>query len=249
MPIRVTVWNEFLHEQNDEKVRAVYPLGIHQAIAEFLGRDAELAVRTATLDQPDNGLPQAVLDQTDVLLWWGHMGHQLVDDMVVERVYQAVLDGMGLIVLHSGHASKIFEKICGMPSHLLSWQERGEGERVFVVNPAHPIAAGLPQYFEIPKTEVYSEYFSIPAPDSLIFLSWYPSGEVFRSGFTYERGRGKIFYFSPGHETYPIYRQPEVQTVLRNAVRWAARTPNAPRIVYRANTPVLRPHADMGENR
>lgn len=245
MSIHVTVWNEYLHEQQDESVRAIYPDGIHNTIARFLGTDDHLKICTATLQEPEHGLTQDVLDQTDVLLWWGHIGHEMVDDEIVERVHQAVLDGMGLIVLHSGHASKIFQRICGAASHKLSWLEPNVGERVFVVNPAHPIAAGIPQYFEVPKTEVYSEYFNIPAPDSLIFLSWYPTGDVFRSGFTYERGKGKIFYFSPGHETYPIYEQPEIQTVIHNAVYWAARTPNSPRLVYRANTKVLQPHANV----
>ncbi len=222
-PIRVTVWNEFRHEKKDERVRSVYPQGIHEAIAEPL-RAAGLEVRTATLDEPEHGLSEEVLANTDVLAWWGHMAHGDVSDEIVERVHNRVLDGMGLLVLHSGHFSKIFKKLMGTTCNL-KWRAVGEKERLWVVAPGHPIVEGLGPYFEVPKAEMYGEFFDIPEPDLLVLVSWFEGGEVFRSGCCFLRGRGRIFYFRPGHETFPIYYQPEVQRVILNATRWAAPTP------------------------
>lgn len=237
MKTRVTVWNEFRHEREHEDVKAVYPEGIHQAIAAFLSREEDIVVRTATLDEPEHGLTDEVLDNTDVLIWWGHMAHHEVSDEIVEKVHRRItIEGMGLIVLHSGHASKIFTRLCGTPSNLLSWRESGDLERVWVVNPAHPIAAGIDDFFEIPHTETYSEHFNIPQPDELIFISWYSGGEVLRSGFTLTRGLGKVFYFSPGHETMPIFFQKEVQRVIRNALHYVRRPRNMAQINYRNNT-------------
>ena len=217
--IKVTVWHEYAHEKIDENVRKIYPDGMHIAIKNFLKDDFE--VRTATLDDEECGLTKKVLDNTDVLIWWGHMAHDKVPDEVVDRVYEAVLSGMGLIVLHSGHHSKIFKKLMGTPCNL-SWREDGDMERIWVVNPAHPIAKGLDSYFEIEHEEMYGEPFRIPEPDETVFIGWYEGGEVFRSGVTYHRGNGKIFYFQPGHESYPTYYNKNVQTVIKNAVNWAA---------------------------
>lgn len=219
--IRVTVWNENRHEKTDKKVAEIYPKGIHGAIADFLSQESDFEVRTATLDEPEHGLTKEVLDSTDVLIWWGHIAHNEVRDDVVDRVYDRVLNGMGLIVLHSGHFSKIFKKLMGTTCNL-KWREAGDKERIWVVEPGHPIAEGLGEYFEIPHAEMYGERFDVPAPDTLVFISWFAGGEVFRSGCCYNRGRGKVFYFRPGHETFPIFYQPEVQRVIKNAVRWAA---------------------------
>lgn len=219
--IRVTVWNENRHEKKNEKVRNIYPNGIHGAIADFLNKEDGFEVRTATLDDPEHGLTDEVLNSTDVLTWWGHMAHEEVSDDIVEKVRQRVLDGMGLIVLHSGHFSKIFRKLMGTTCDL-KWREIGEKERIWVIEPGHPIAEGLGEYIEIPHEEMYGERFDIPAPDTLVFTSWFEGGEVFRSGCCYHRGCGKIFYFRPGHETFPIFHQPEIQQVIKNAVRWAA---------------------------
>ncbi|MEX2460377.1 MAG: ThuA domain-containing protein [Paenibacillaceae bacterium] len=222
MSIKVTVWNEFRHEKTDEAVAAIYPDGIHQTIASQLKLHDQLEVRTAVLDEPDHGLSDEVLETTDVLLWWGHLAHDEVRDDIVEKVQQRVLDGMGLIVLHSAHASKIFKKLMGTATGTLKWRDTGEKEKIWVIEPAHPIAEGLGEYIEIPKEEMYGERFEIPAPDRLIFISWFEGGEVFRSGCVYERGRGRIFYFRPGHETFPVYHQPEVLKVISNAILWAA---------------------------
>jgi trehalose utilization protein len=224
----VTVWNEYRHEKSDKQVAKVYPQGIHAAIAAALGK-AGFTVRTATLDEPEHGLGKEVLAETDVLTWWGHQAHEEVSDEIVERVQERVLEGMGLIVLHSGHFSKIFRRLMGTTCNL-KWRVANDHERLWVVAPGHPIADGLSEYFEIDHEEMYGEHFDIPAPETLVFVSWFSGGEVFRSGCCYTRGNGRIFYFRPGHETMPTYHHPEVQRVIANAVRWAAPSENsAPR--------------------
>ncbi len=229
--IRVTVWNEYRHERRSERVRQVYPDGIHAAIAAMLGEQG-FAARTATLDEPEHGLTTDVLDATDVLIWWGHIAHREVSDEIVDRVQQRVLGGMGLIVLHSGHFSKIFKRLMGTSCDL-KWRD-DDRERIWVLEPGHPIAQGLGEYIELPE-EMYGEPFDVPAPETLVFVSWFGGGEVFRSGCCYTRGNGKIFYFRPGHETLPTYYNPDVQRVIVNAVRWAAPTTNKPRAF--GNTP------------
>jgi trehalose utilization protein len=219
--IRVTVWNEFRHEKTHPRVTAVYPEGIHNVIAAAVDGEPDMLARTATLDEPEHGLTDEVLAETDVLTWWGHMAHREVSDEIVDKVQARILDGMGLIVLHSGHFSKIFRRMMGTTCNL-KWREVGEKSRLWVVEPGHPIVEGLPAYFEVPHEEMYGERFDIPAPETLVLVSWFPGGEVFRSGCCFERGKGRIFYFQPGHETYPTYRQPEVQKVILNAIRWAA---------------------------
>ena len=221
MTVRVTVWNEFRQERSDDAVRAIYPDGMHTAIADGLADVAGLDVRTATLDEPEQGLPAEVLDATDVLTWWGHVAHDEVDDALVTRIQRRVLDGMGLVVLHSGHHSKIFRTLMGTTCDL-KWREAGERERLWVVDPGHPIAAGLGDSFALEEEEMDGEHFDVPAPDRLVLVSWFSGGEVFRSGCCYTRGRGRIFYFRPGHETHPTYHQPMVRRVIANAVRWAA---------------------------
>ncbi len=218
---RVTVWNEYRHEQKDQAIREVYPKGIHDAIKQAL--EPQFEVHTATLDEAEHGLTEEVLSRTDVLTWWGHMAHEEVDDQVVERVHRRVLEGMGLLVLHSGHFSKIFKKLMGTSCNL-KWREDGLNERLWVVNPGHPIAKGLPLWIDLPHEEAYGEFFDIPSPDELVFVSWFPGGEVFRSGAGFYRGRGRIFYFRPGHEAFPTYYHPEVKQVLVNACQWLTPT-------------------------
>jgi trehalose utilization protein len=220
--IRVTVWGENLHERRNETVGRIYPDGMHETIArairEHLGDGA--SVRTATLEQPQHGLTEEVLHQTDVLTWWGHLAHEQVADEIVDRVQERALAGMGLVVLHSGHYSKIFRRMMGT-SCKLRWREADDREVVWTVNLGHPITEGVPEVFTIPRQEMYGEYFDIPQPDELVFVSSFSGGEVFRSGCCFTRGAGRIFYFSPGHETYPIYHQPQIQRVIANAVGWA----------------------------
>ncbi|MDR2844822.1 MAG: ThuA domain-containing protein, partial [Puniceicoccales bacterium] len=211
-------------------VAAIYPQGIHETIAAALRANTvgAVVVRTATLDEPEQGLPQDVLDGTDVLIWWGHAAHREVSDETVRRVQRRVLEGMGIIVLHSAHESKVFMALMG-DTCSLKWREATDKERLWVVNPSHPIAAGLPEHFELPAEEMYGEPFGIPEPEHLIFISWFTGGEVFRSGATWQRGHGRVFYFRPGHETYPTYHDANVQRVLANAVQWARPTVCIPR--------------------
>jgi len=225
--IRITVWNEYRHEKLNPRVAEIYPEGMHEAIAGFLGAEAGFEVRTATLDEPEHGLGGAVLEETDVLIWWGHMAHGEVADAIVLEVKRRVLEGMGLIVLHSGHYAKIFKALLGTTCSL-KWRESTDKERLWNILPSHPIAEGIGEYFEIPQEEMYGEPFGIPTPDELIFISWFTGGEVFRSGATWYRGHGRIFYFRPGHETYPTYHQAEVQRVICNAVHWARPTVRIP---------------------
>jgi trehalose utilization protein len=218
--INVTVWNENWHEHHNEAVKKVYPKGMHTVIAAGLAKAKDLKVRVATMDQPEHGLTEAVLKSTDVLTWWAHVKHADVADAIVDRVQKRVLEGMGLIVLHSGHFSKIFRRLMGTNCSL-TWREAGEKERLWNIEPGHPITEGIGSYFELPHVEMYGERFDIPTPDKLIFISWFQGGEVFRSGCCWERGHGRVFYFRPGHETFPIYYDKNVIQVLTNAVRWA----------------------------
>jgi trehalose utilization protein len=217
---RVRIWNEFRQERDNDKVRALYPDGMHAPIARAL-QQAGFETDTSTLDEAEHGLSETALASTDVLVWWGHVAHGEVSDAVVDRVQRRVLDGMGLIVLHSGHHSRIFRRLMGTSCDL-KWREAGERERLWVVDPSHPIANGLGESVVIEHEEMYGEFFDIPQPDALVLVSWFRGGDVFRSGCCYQRGRGRIFYFRPGHETYPTFFQPEVQRIIANAVGWAA---------------------------
>lgn len=218
--VRVTVWGENVHEHKNATVKSLYPNGMHQCIADFLNKNDGIEARTATLQEPEHGLTEEVLENTDVLTWWGHAAHGEVSDEIVDRVQKRVLEGMGILILHSGHYAKIFKRLMGTTCSL-TWREAGEKERLWVCNPGHPIVQGIDKYFELENTEMYGEPFAIPTPDETIFISWFEGGEVFRSGVTYKRGNGKVFYFRPGHETYPIYHNENVQRVISNAVKWA----------------------------
>ncbi len=220
MTIRVTVWGENVHEQENEIVAGLYPRGMHTTIAEALNRDSAVQAGTVTLQDPDHGITPERLAETDVLIWWGHKAHGDVRDEVVERVADAVWSGMGVIFLHSAHFSKPFKRLMGTPCNL-TWREAGERERLWLTSRNHPIAAGLPDHFELENEEMYGEPFGVPEPLETVFVSWFAGGEVFRSGLTYKRGAGNVFYFRPGHETYPTYHDANVQRVILNAVKWA----------------------------
>ena len=234
--INVTVWNEFRHEKRDAEVAAIYPDGIHNCLADFLGKEDGLSVKTATLDEPEHGLTDEILNNTDVMLWWAHMCHHEVSDEIAAKVHDRVLRGMGFIALHSCHFAKPFVKLMGT-SCTLKWRT-DDSERLWVVLPGHPIAAGIGEYVELKDEEMYGEWFDIPTPDELVFISWFRGGEVFRSGCCWNRGAGKVFYFRPGHEFNPTYHVPQIQRIITNAVKWAAPQrildkldcPNAPRL-------------------
>jgi trehalose utilization protein len=232
--IRVTVWNEFRHEKKNEAVKKIYPNGMHVVIADGLKKGG-FEVRTATLDEPEHGITDEVLESTDVMIWWGHVAHGEVRDEIVKKVQKRVLEGMGLIVLHSGHFSKIFKTLMGTNCSL-KWREVAEKERLWNIVPSHPITEGIGDYLELPNTEMYGERFDIPTPDEVIFISWFEGGEVFRSGVTFNRGHGKVFYFRPGHETYPIYHNPQIIKILCNAAKWAA-----PRAFFKDSCPNSKP--------
>ena len=237
--IAVTIWNEYLHEVQEPAIAEVYPSGIHGAIAEGLGVHPEFAIHTATLAEPSHGLTPEVLDRTDVLVWWGHKGHHLVDDAIVEQVHQRVLGGMGLVVLHSGHFSKIFRRLMGTNCSLI-WRIADEKERLWNLEPSHPVMEGVPPFIELDREEMYGERFDIPTPEHLLMVSWFQGGEVFRSCCTWQRGNGRIVYFRPGHEEYPTYRNADVLRVIANACRWTARRIDQP--TERAqNSPALEP--------
>ena len=226
--LSVIVWNEFIQERRDLNSRTIYPDGLHTVIAKALKRPPrfrlsvpELEVTTATLDEPKHGLSDDRLAKCDVLIWWGNVGHEDVADDVVDRIHRRVLEGMGLIVLHSGHGSKIFRRLLGTSCSLKA-RATEKKERLWVVDPMHPIAAGLGKFFELPVEKMYGESFDITQPDSTVFISWFPGGEVFRSGCCWDRGYGRLFYFRPGDASKPTFHDPNVQRVLANAVQWVA---------------------------
>jgi len=218
--INVLIWNEFRHERLQPNVAEIYPNGLHAAIGEYLAQDEGLNIKLACLDDPEQGLGEELLKSTDVLIWWGHMAHNEVSDEAVERVCRRVNAGMGLIGLHSAHHSRVFKRLCGTSCNL-KWRH-GDRERIWTVIPSHPIAQGIPEHFELAREEMYGEPFDIPTPDEVVFMGWFAGGEVFRSGITYRRGAGKIFYFQPGHEEYPTFKDGNVLKIIQNAVHWAA---------------------------
>jgi trehalose utilization protein len=225
MALRVTVWSEYRHEKKNPKVAEIYPNGMHEVIAAHLRKSPDLEVRTATLDQPMHGLTDDVILSTDVMTWWGHMAHDDVVDDIVNKLHKRVLAGMGLVVLHSGHFSRIFKKLMGTTCDL-KWRElQNEREILWITRPGHPIVEGIEDHFVLPREEMYGEYFDIPEPECTFLISSFAGGEVFRSGCTWTRGAGKIVYFRPGHETFPTYHDPNVMRVIENAVKWAAPTP------------------------
>ncbi len=220
--MKILVWNEFCHEKKDERVKQVYPHGIHATIADFLRAEGH-EVQTATLEDENCGITEALLDSVDVLIWWGHMRHGDVPDEVAALVQKKVLEGLGFIALHSAHHSKPFKRLMGTNCHL-SWREDGDRELIWAAKPSHPIAQGIDRFFMLEHEETYGEPFDIPEPDETVFISSYEGGEVFRAGCCFYRGNGRIFYFQPGHETFPTYYNPAVQRVIKNAVLWAKPT-------------------------
>ena len=221
-PLNVVVWGENRHEKLEPHVAAIYPDGMHNTIKAGIEENLpdRAVVTTVTLDDPEHGLTEELLSATDVLVWWGHAAHAEVRDEIVERVHRHVLSGMGLVVLHSGHWSKIFGKLMGT-SCTLRWRSERDRELVWTVDPTHPIARGIPHPMIIEQQEMYGEFFDIPTPDELIFISSFSGGEVFRSGCTFHRGFGRIFYFSPGDQDFPVYHHTDVRRVIANGVEWA----------------------------
>ena len=222
--INVVIWNEFRHEKTKEEVKALYPDGIHAFIKGFLDTNEDMDITLAALDDPDQGLPDELLDKTDVLIWWGHMAHKEVDDELVAKIQRRVYLGqMGFVALHSAHHSKPFRAIVGTNGNL-SWG-RNQKEIMWNLMPQHPIAQGIPDHFTLSEEELYCEPFYIPQPDALVFGAWYEDGYIFRAGACFLRGAGKVFYFQPGHETCPSFYNEYVQKIIANGIRWAAPAP------------------------
>jgi len=219
--INVLIWCEYVSDRDNPDAVKVYPEGIHKQLYDFLSKVNEYNVITATLHEPDFGLSDQRLEWADVIIWWGHGAHDKVPDEVADRVVDAIHRGCGFIPLHSSHNSKPFKKLMGTVCNL-RWRA-DDRERIYTIAPHHPIAFNVPDFFEIPNEEMYGERFDIPAPAEIIFLGWFAGGELFRSGITYDRGFGKIFYFQPGHETCPTFMIPEVQQIIINAVSWASK--------------------------
>ena len=216
-------WSEFEQDRTDARVKEVYPQGIHTALAAVLDECGEFETRTATLRDPDQGVDEKTLAGVDVIVWWGHIRHDDVTDENAERVANLVIDnGVGFVPVHSAHFSKPFKRLMGTTCGLGAWREEGEPEHIQVAAPDHPIAAGLPGQFTIPQTEMYSEKFDVPEPDTVILRSVWDRGETFRSCCAWTRGEGRIVYVRPGHETYPIFRDENFKTLLINAAKWAA---------------------------
>ena len=220
-PLRLLVWNERRQDRTQADVIKVYPNGMNAAVAEGLKANGDFKITCAEQDDPEHGCSEETLAQTDVLFWWAHCTHGEISDVVVERIARHVNEGMGLVVMHSGHISKVFKRVMGT-SGSLTWREDGAGERIWTIEPSHPIAEGVPAHFELEEEEMYGERFDIPTPETLVFLGWFPHGEVFRSGCTWSRGHGRVFYFQPGHESHPTYYNPHVRRILANAARWCA---------------------------
>lgn len=217
--IKVTIYNEFCHEKTDENVAKIYPQGIHMALKKGIESD-EILVRTATLETIKEDLTPEILADTDVLLWWGHMKHSEVPDEIATMVRDEVQKGMGAIFLHSGHHSKPFRLLMGSTCNL-SWRENGDRELLWVVNPAHPIVQGIDRFVMLDNEETYSEPFGIPEAQETVFIASFEGGEVLRAGCCWKRENGKIFYFQPGHETFPTYYNENIVKIIKNAIYWA----------------------------
>lgn len=227
---RVLVWCDDARGRDlPPAAAALHPEGIAATVAgavlEQLGSDARVA--TAGLEDAEQGLAEAALAACDVLVWWGHEQHEALADETAERVQRHVLAGMGLVVLHSGHHAKPFRRLMGTTCDLV-YREGADEELIWCLDPAHPIAAGVEQPIPVGRHEMYGEPFEIPTPDELVFVSAFSGGEVFRSGCCFRRGSGRIFYFSPGHESDPVYEHPQVRRVIGNAIRWARPTARRP---------------------
>ena len=216
--IKVTIFNEFYHEKVNQEVKAIYPDGIHIALKNQL-EVQDINDTTVTRDDENCGITDELLENTDVLIWWGHIKHNLVSDDVVTKIKTAVNNGMGAIFLHSAHYSKPFKALLGTSCNL-TWREDGDSEFIWCCNPYHPIAKGIDSFIYLEKEETYGEPFCIPNPDEIVFLGSFQGGEAFRSGCCWNRG-GKIFYFQPGHETYPTFYNKDVIKVIKNAIHWA----------------------------
>lgn len=220
--MNITIFNEYHPNEHTGKAEKNYPGGIHIALKSIF-ESQEYDVVTATQEQACNGLTDEILDNTDVLLWWSKNWDNELLNSVADKVVSRIREGMGAVFLHSAKNSKPFLRLTGTTSATapVSWKEPGESERLFVVSPAHPIAEGIPSGYVIPNEEPYCEYFDIPKPDDIVFLGGFGNGMCIRAGVTFTRGAGKIFFFQPGHDSFPVYNDKVIRRIILNAVNWA----------------------------
>jgi trehalose utilization protein len=243
--VRALVWDE----NPPHAPKAIYPDSINGAVAEGLRKFGEgrIEARTANLDDHEQGITEAALAVTDVLLWWGHARHGLVNEQTVALVADRVRNqGMGFVALHSAHYSKTFQAVVGGPGHLKGgWREMDppEPEEIYVTAPWHPIAKGVTD-FRLEHEEYYGAPFDVPPPLVMVFQSRFPyDGRSFPTGLCWTVGKGidpdftcgpgqgigqgegigRVFYFRPGHETIPTYYDERVQRIITNAVMWCAK--------------------------
>lgn len=275
-PVRVVVWDE-----QQPKQRGAYPNFLGNQIASYLKKQPGLSVKSVRMNDPEQGLSSEVLDNCDVLIWWGHRRQQEITPETGQALVERIRAGqLSLIALHSAHWSTPFMEAMNARSRddaLAKLPEADRGRATFelihpfkdkykppkrddsptpraeystaadgapriklylpnscfpavradgmpshvtAVLPNHPIARGIPAKFTILHTEMYDEPFHVPAPDQVVFEEHWDAGEHFRTGMVWKLGRGKVFYFRPGHETYPVYFEPYPLKILDNAVRW-----------------------------
>jgi trehalose utilization protein len=275
-PTRVLVWDERQPRQKE-----AYPNWLGNQIADQLKQRPGLAVRSAALDDPGHGL--STLDETDVLIWWGHVRQLEIELPVAKEIVQRIQEGrLQLIALHSAHWSRPFveamkerartdalrglpaserttavfvetelfprsfiapkrtdplspsvkyQRTPGQPVEIYltlpnccfpAYRDDGKPSELITLLPRHPIARGLPAKLSITQTEMYDEPFHVPPPDEVVFEERWAAGERFRSGSVWRLGKGRVFYFRPGHEQYPVYFDPHMLQILENAVRWLA---------------------------
>jgi trehalose utilization protein len=217
----VVVWSE------GTAPKSVYPNDINGAVAEGLKDLSGWEVVKAGLSDPDQGLPDKLLQRADVLIWWGHQKHGDVKDELVDKIVKRVKeDGMGFIALHSSHFAKPNKKLMGTACSWKAYVLDSTTLKITVKSPDHPIAKGIKD-FTIDHSERYSDPYAVPTPKAVVFegtASLKKGGtDTSQIGLTWEIGKGKVFYFQAGHETNPVFMDPNVRQIMSNAVQWAAK--------------------------
>ncbi len=219
--MKVTIVCEYNSSMDSLEGKKAYPNGMGNCLKDFLQSAYDDVTLITYDDKGADELTDDIIEKTDVMFWWGHWYHGAILEELADKIVSRVQRGMGMVFLHSAHMSKPFKKLIGSTG-TLKWREVGEHERLWCVDMSHPIAEGLGEYIDIPQEEMYGEPFDIPKPDELVYIGWFQGGEVFRGGCVFKRGRGKFFYFNPGHETYPTYRILKIQKLLIQACEYVA---------------------------
>lgn len=220
----VVVWSE------GTAPKEIYPNDINGAIAEGLKasplmKDWDVVI--AGIDDPDQRISDELLKKTDVLIWWGHKKHGDVKDALVDKIEKRVKEeGMGFIALHSAHFAKPNKRIMGTPCTFAAYVCDNKENVVSVAMPNHPICKGVAKTFTVANDERYSDPYAVPTPDAVpltaIQVRNDGTKEEAKMGFCWTVGKARMFYLQMGHETNPIYFDPEIRKVMANAVLWAA---------------------------